>query len=131
MDWNRLTNGKGCVFELTDGYWTNGQVVIKGVMPLALRNLKDVEVISPGSAFASLIPKGHAHEVVSPQEEHDGVIKLIAGGIEVRIDPFYDKVLKEHIGSFTYMVHDYITIVLCVNDKGVAGAVMPIDPTVL
>lgn len=131
MNWDKLTNGKGCVFELTDGYWTNGQVVIKGVMPLPLRNLKDVKVVRLGSAFASLIPKGHAYEAVDLQEKYDGVIKLIAGGIEVRIDPFYDKVLKDHIGSFTYMVHDFITIVLCVNDKGVAGAVMPIDPTAL
>ena len=129
MNWDKLTNGEGAVFELTDGYWTNGHVVIKGTMPVRLRNLKGVEVVKldgPQGSLASLVPRGHAMEAATGFGEGDDHVLLIAGDITVRIDPFYRRVLEEYIGNFTYMLHDNKTIVLCVNGGGIAGAVMPI-----
>ena len=125
IQWKRLTNGKRAVFELTDGYWTNGQVAIKGGVPLRLRNLSGVEIIKPGVSIASQIPRGHAMEAARVTESDDHVL-LVAGDVSARIDPFFHKILKHFIGSFTYMIHDDRTIVLCVNGKGIAGTIMPI-----
>ena len=129
MNWKKLTNGKGAVFELTDGYWTNGQVAIKGAMPLRLRNLKGVEVVEPSgepASLASLIPKGHAMEVATGIGYGSKYTLLTAGDMSVHIDRFFHEVLHKYIGSFTYMLHDNKTIVLCVNSADIAGAVMPI-----
>ena len=129
MNWKKLTNGEGAVFELTDGYWTNGQVVIKGMLPVRLRNLKGVEVIKLDgklASLASLIPKGHAMEAATSIAESDEHVLLTTGDLSVRIDSFFHGVLRKYIGSFTYMLHDNKSIVLCVNGAGIAGAVMPI-----
>ena len=123
--WKRLTNGKGAVFELTDGYWTNGQVAIKGGVPLRLRNFRGVEVVKPGSPFASLIPGGHAMEAATVTGADTHVL-LVSGDVSVRIDSYYHAILEHFIGSFTYLIHDDQSIVLCVNGAGIAGAVMPI-----
>ena len=128
MNWKKLTNGEGAVFELTDGYWTNGHVAIKGPLLVRLRNLKGVEVVKLSgklASLASLIPKGHAMEAVISIKEYDDHVLITANDISIRIDPFFHDVLRKYIGSFTYMLHDDKTIVLCVNGAGIAGAVMP------
>ena len=126
--WKRLTNGKGAVFELTDGYWTNGQVAIKGGVPLRLRNYRGVEVVNLKgalSSFASLIPKGHAMEAATVLEADTHVL-LVAGDVSVRIDSYFHDILEHFIGKFTYMIHDDKSIVLCVTGEGIVGGVMPL-----
>ena len=125
MNWTKLTNGKGAVFELTDGYWTNGQVAIKGGVPLRLRNFRGVQVVKPGSSFASLVPKGHAMEAATVLEADTHVL-LVSGDVSVRIDSYYHAILEHFIGSFMYLINDDQSIVLCVTGEGIAGAVMPL-----